>query len=115
MESESRPIVQACYINGLICRNGKRSDFAVDPATDEKPHCNKWIKLVGIDPQTAKEIDTWCCAEFAKIKLALENSAMTRRVVASVDRNNSVFFEALPPMAKERILKNVNNSQLEDK
>lgn len=104
MEQESKPIVQTCYINGKLCRNGKRSDFEVDPVTQERPFCNKWIKLVGADPQSGKDIETWCCGEFAKIKLALENSAMTRRVVASVDRNNHIFFEALPPVAKERVL-----------
>lgn len=104
MENESRPVIQACSINGKICRNGKRSDFEVDPQTDEKPFCHKWVKLIGTDPQTGNEIETWCCNEFAKIKLMLENSAMTRRVVKSVDRNNNIFFEALPPVAKERIL-----------
>lgn len=114
MENESRPIIQNCYINGLICRNGKRSDFQIDPVTEEKPFCNKWIKIVGTDPQSGKEIETWCCSEFAKIKLALENSAMTRRVVASVDRNNHIFFEALPPVAKERVLQKGDRPQLED-
>lgn len=114
MENESRPIIQSCYVNGEICRNGKRADFKVDPATEEKPLCNKWVKIIGKDPQTGMDIETWCCSEFAKIKLMIENSSMTRRVVSSIDRNNNIFFSALPPVAKERVTQKNNSPQLED-
>lgn len=114
MEAELRPIIQSCYVNGKTCRNGKRSDFEVDPNTDEKPLCNKWVKLIGPDPQTGKEIETWCCSEFAKIKLALENSSMTRRVIASIDRNNQTFFSALPEQVQERVIKNSAQPKLEE-
>lgn len=104
MENEQRPIVQACSVNGEICRNGKRDDFKVDPLTNEKYYCHKWVKLVGKDPQTGHDIDTWCCNEFAKIKLALENANMTRGVAYGLDRNNNTFFDALPDVAKERVM-----------
>lgn len=113
MESELRPIVQNCYVNGKLCRNGKRSDFEADPVTGERALCNKWIKLIGPDPQTGKDIETWCCSEFAKIKLALENSSMTRRVVSAIDRNNDVFFNALPPAIQERVMQNSAQPKLE--
>lgn len=104
MENEAKPIIQTCSINGKICRNGKRSDFDIDPVTQEKPLCHKWVKLIGSDPQTGASIETWCCNEFAKIKLMLEGSAMTRRVVASMDRNNNIFIDALPPHVKDRVM-----------
>ena len=113
MEPESRPIIQACYINGLTCRNGKRDDFPVDPQTGEKFHCNKWVLLRGADPQTGDQIDTWCCNEFAKIKIALENAQMVRQNIASTDkvsnqihRSRSEFINALPEEAKERLVRN---------
>jgi hypothetical protein len=104
METESRPIIQSCYINGKTCRNGKRDDFDVDPQTGEKSHCNKWIKLVGMDPQTGQQIDTWCCNEFAKIKLMLENSNQQRQTAASMDKHTNVFIQALPPIAAQRVM-----------
>jgi hypothetical protein len=51
----------------------------------------------------------------AKQCIGLENAAMTRRVVKSIDRNNSLFFEALPPMAKERVIQNSAQPTLEEK
>lgn len=110
MEQESRPVIQACYINGEVCRNGKRDDFKTDPLTGEKFHCNKWVKLGGLDPQTGNPFETWCCSEFAKIKILLENAQMTRQAGASVDkvanqihRQRGEFLGALPEDAKERL------------
>lgn len=108
MENEQRPIIQACSINGEICRNGKRDDFKIDPLTNEKYFCHKWVKLVGSDPQTGKDIETWCCNEYAKIKLALENASMTRTVAAGLDRNNNTFFAALPNHIQQRIANDSN-------
>lgn len=103
METEQKPIIQACYINGEICRNGKRDDFKIDPLTHEKYHCNKWIKLIGPDPQTGRDIDTWCCNEFAKIKLQLENAMIERQVKVALDRNNNTLFSAFPDEVQQRI------------
>lgn len=104
------PIIQACYINGKTCRNGKRDDFEINPATGERFHCNKWIKLVGYDPQTGQAIDTWCCSELAKIKIGLETAQMERQTGASVDkvanqiqRQRAEFLGALPTDAVERL------------
>lgn len=104
METESRNIIQSCYVNGKTCRNGKRDDFNIDSNTGEKFYCNKWVKLLGQDPQTGKDIETWCCAEFAKIKLMLENSFRTRQVTSALDRNNNTFFSALPENIQRRIV-----------
>ncbi len=109
MEKEQHPIIQACYINGETCRNGKRDDFKIDPLTQEKYHCNKWVKLIGKDPQTGNDLDTWCCNEFAKIKLLLENSNMTRQVTAALDRNNNTLFSAFPDEVQQRVAKSNSN------
>jgi hypothetical protein len=112
MESESRPIIQACYINGEICRNGKRDDFKIDPQTGEKYHCNKWVLLRGADPQTGHPIDTWCCNEFAKIKLMMENAQMVRQGKASTDkvanevaRHHGTFLAAMPDELRDRVIR----------
>lgn len=99
-----QPIIQACYINGKTCRNGKRDDFELNPLTNEKNVCNKWVKLMGADPQTGNPIETWCCSEFAKIKLMLEQANNIRQTTASMDRNNNILFSALPDEAKQRTL-----------
>jgi hypothetical protein len=111
MENEQRPITQTCSYNGKICRNGKRSDFEVDPVTQEKPHCNEWVKLSGIDPQSGTQIDTWCCAKFAVVKLALETNQSVRHTTASTDkvanqvaRSRAEFLGALPAESRARLL-----------
>lgn len=110
MEAESKAIIQSCFINGKTCRNGKRDDFDVNPQTGEKFTCNKWVKLVGMDPQTGTTIDTWCCNEFAKIKLMIEGANMTRHAIASTDKvasevakQHMTMFAALPESAQARV------------
>jgi hypothetical protein len=112
MERSSLPVIQACYINGEICRNGKRDDFKTDPQTGEKYHCNKWVMLRGADPQTGDPIDTWCCNEFAKTKLAIENANMTRHNTASTDKvanevanHHGTFLAALPDELRDRVIR----------
>lgn len=112
MEKEQGAIIQACSVpGGLTCINGSREDFKNHPLTGEKLKCHKWIKLVGKDPQTGGDIDTWCCNEFAKIKLALESAQMVRQNTASTDKvanqvaqHRAEFIGALPEEAIVRLL-----------
>lgn len=110
MDQSAQPVIQACSENGKVCRNGKRDDFEVDPRTGEKFLCNKWVKLTGTDPQSGQPIDTWCCAEWAKVRIMLENAQMVRQNIASTDkvanqvaRSRAEFLGALPERARERL------------
>lgn len=108
--SEEPTVIQSCYINGKTCRNGKRDDFDVNPLTGEKVRCNKWIKLMGTDPQSGAHLEEWHCSEFWKIKLALENAQMVRQNTASTDkvanqiqRQRAEFYAALTDEARDSV------------
>jgi len=90
--------------------------------TGEKFFCNKWVKLVCSDPQTGHPIDTWCCNEFAKVKLGLEQANMTRLNTASTDKvatevakHHATFLGVLNNDAQQRLLDADPRMQLESK
>lgn len=77
---------QTCWINGKLCINGIRPDFESDPLIQRPRPCNKWVRLIGRNPQTGQDIDEWCCNEWAKVKIGLENCQMVRHATASTDK-----------------------------
>ncbi|MBI4396813.1 MAG: hypothetical protein HY548_06945 [Elusimicrobia bacterium] len=111
METPNQTITQACYINGKLCRNGKREDFPKNKETGEKYVCNKWIKLIGMDPQSGEHLENWMCSEAAITKLLIENAQMTRHASASTDkvaneiqRSRMTMIAAMPPDAQDRLV-----------
>lgn len=86
MKDMNRAIIQACSVNGEICRNGKRDDFKINPETGEKFLCNKWISMRGKDPESEELIDNWMCNEFAIPKLLSENAQRINQLGASTDK-----------------------------
>lgn len=103
--------IQACPFGGNTCRNGKRDDFEVNPLTQERFVCAKWVCLKGKDPQSEKILDNWMCSEQAAVFLLLENAQMTRHVQASVDKaanevnaGNAMVFAAMSPEAQQRVV-----------
>jgi hypothetical protein len=86
MSDQEKDQRQTCSVNGKLCINGIRSDFENDPIICRPRLCNKWIKLIGKDPQTEKHIEEFCCNEWGKIKIGLENCQMLRFNTASLDK-----------------------------
>jgi hypothetical protein len=86
MQNGNQIIIQACPFNGKTCRNGKRDDFEVNPQTQEKFLCAKWICLKGSHPQNNEILDNWMCNEAAIPILLVENANMARQSRASVDK-----------------------------
>lgn len=68
--------------------------------------CQWYTHLLGAHPQTNKEVDEWGCAVTWLPVLLIESSNQTRKVQASLDRNNNTFVDALPDHVRERILLN---------
>lgn len=81
-----RAVVQACPFGGKTCRNGKREDFAINPDTQERFVCAKWVNLRGKDPQSEKVFDNWMCSEAAVPTLLVEVAQMVRFNQASTDK-----------------------------
>jgi hypothetical protein len=86
MSDQGQDQRQSCSINGKLCINGIRADFENDPLTQRPRPCNKWVRLIGRNPQTGQDIDEWCCNEWAKVKIGIEGCQMTRHATASVDK-----------------------------
>jgi len=111
-KTEKDVVIQACYVNGKSCVNGSREDFGTHPITGEKLKCNKWVRLIGDDPQTGADLSGWCCNEFAKTKLAVEQANMVRQNTKSTDKVSNVFFAALPPQAQRRVKQRIRDTDL---
>lgn len=108
MSDQPKDIRQTCSVNGKLCINGIREDFEKDPLTKQPRPCHKWVYIAnGTDPQTGKPIDgTWCCNEWANLKIRLEQSQMTRNVQAAVNDLGNMFLAALPPESRKQVLDN---------
>lgn len=111
MSDQGNDIRQTCSINGKLCVNGIRSDFETDHLIQRQRPCNKWVRLIGTEPQTGKNIDEWCCNEWAKVKIGVENSQMIRQVIASTDKvanqvqkSRAEFLGALSEEAQKRLI-----------
>lgn len=50
-----------------------------------KCSCRKWVHLLGVNPQTGKEVDVWNCADSLQHYLMIENSKMQRETGAAVE------------------------------
>lgn len=54
--------------------------------------CQKWVHILGNDPQTDKPLDIFMCSDALIPKLMIENSKLTLEVGAAIEsfRNESV-------------------------
>jgi hypothetical protein len=72
--------------------------------------CHFYTHLVGMNPQSGQPTDEWGCAVAWLPLLLVENAEMSRKVAASVDRNNNTFFAALPLPLQQRVMAQVGNN-----
>lgn len=68
-----------------------------------------WTHLLGQNPQTGAQVDEFGCSIAALPILLVENARMSRQTAASMDRNNNLFFSALPEHVKQRVVTNNPN------
>lgn len=86
MQSESERKTMACPLNGKMCADGIREDFAPNPSTGRPLTCRWWQHVSGKDPQSEKIIDHFDCSIPWMPILMVENSQMQRFTAASVDK-----------------------------
>jgi hypothetical protein len=122
VSDQGQDIRQSCSVNGELCINGIRSDFKSDPLMQRPRPCNKWVRLVGKDPQSEKTIDEWCCNEWAKVKIGIENCQMIRHATASTDKvatevkkHHASFLGVLSGDAQVRLLESAPKLEIEKK
>lgn len=102
----------ACPVNGKRCCNGIREDFtAKHPVSEEKLKCVEWIHLLGTNPQTGKDMDTFMCQRVAVPMLLVENAQKAIQTAASVDKvaseikkQHATFLSALTDESRARLL-----------
>lgn len=79
-----------------------------------KEDCVQYVRLDGIDPQTAEPINAWMCVDIAQLKIQMETTMATRRVDGELNvfRNDMVSANArafalvndVPALPSARIL-----------
>jgi len=75
----------SCPINGKLCLEGRREDFARDEM-DIPVTCRWWVHLYGKDPQSEKVLDQHDCSIAWLPVTTIETSQMARHNTASVDK-----------------------------
>jgi hypothetical protein len=50
-----------------------------------KHHCQLWMQVRGVDPQTGTTVDKWGCADAFMPMLVIENAQMSRQTGAAVE------------------------------
>jgi hypothetical protein len=85
----------------------------------KKRKCRLYVRVRGMDPQTAEEIDHWDCALSWMPTLMIENSNMQRMTAASVNSFRNVMIDMNNESAKkieeqnQRMLKDIENKAIE--
>ena len=104
MEPTSK--IKTCPLNGKLCVDGIRSDFEFLETAGVKRQipCQLWIPLVGKDPQSNESINEYNCAWAWMPIIGIENSQMTRHVVAQVSEGTKAFVDALPEQVQKQVL-----------
>lgn len=103
---EPKSSVATCPINGKTCVDGVRSDFDFIEVSGVKKQykCRLWKALAGKDPQSNEVINDYDCAWSWMPLIGIENSQMTRHVVAQVSEGTKAFVDALPEEVQKRVL-----------
>lgn len=109
-----------CPEIGAKCTNGHNPIMGKD---DEEPiRCAKWFKMVGLNPQTGKEIDEYKCLEHWKLIVAAEGNKDVRQAAASTDKvatevrkHHASFLAVLSQESKTRLLDADPQMKLEQK
>lgn len=102
---EPRSTIGTCPINGEPCVDGIRADFKfIEVAGIKKQYkCRLWKALAGKDPQSNETVNEYDCAWAWGPILAIENSQMTRHVIAQVSEGTKAFVDALPEEAQKKV------------
>ena len=95
-------VVTFCPIReGLKC-----TEVKVNPNTNEieQHRCNWFTKMVGIDPQTGENVDTWKCNLSWMPILMVENSAQQIRTGAAVESLREETIKRQDTLIKNTLL-----------
>ena len=84
MENVSNRKEMCCPLNGKMCIEGKREDFAKNKAGAPET-CRWWIHLYGADPQTGGILDQFDCAVAWLPTTTIETAQKTNQVSAEVN------------------------------